>query len=216
MSVRDQALAAPEPENHAGPQGPARTAVMPLQVIRGGLHPGARLLPSSVALVARHAERHYLPTLFDRLCDDAPSETVEAPEAYASSRAQMRQIIQRDLALLLNTTDQSDLIDSARYPEAATSTINYGVPALAGGYLSEKKWADIEAMIRRAILRFEPRLMPETLIVRPLHKEHASAHYNVLTFEISGHIQMQPYPLEFTVQSQVDLETNRIALQRST
>ncbi|WP_420820498.1 type VI secretion system baseplate subunit TssE [Rhodoferax lacus] len=173
-------------------------------------------MPSAVSATSRRSERRYLPTLFDRLCDDAPSESVEAPEAYASSRSQMRQIVQRDLALLLNTTDQSDLIDSARYPEAARSTINYGVPALAGGYLSEKKWADIEAMIRRAILRFEPRLMPETLVVRPLQKELTSAHYNVLTFEISGHIQMQPYPLEFTVQSQVDLETNRIALQHST
>lgn len=176
------------------------------------LHPGAQLLPSTLAQSARRTERRYLPTLFDRLCDDAPSEAVEAPEVYASNGAQMRRIVQRDLALLLNTTDQSDLIDPARYPEAAKSTLNYGVPALAGGYLSEKKWVDLETLIRRAILRFEPRLMPDTLVVRPLHKEQAAGHYNVLTFEISGHIQMQPYPLEFTVQSQVDLETNRIAL----
>jgi len=182
---------------------------------RGTPHPGARVLPSLVSASQKRGERHYLPTLFDRLCDDAPGESVEAPEAYASNRAQMRQIVQRDLALLLNTTDQSDLIDTVRFPEAARSTINYGVPALAGGYLSEKKWADIEAMIRRAILNFEPRLMPETLIVRPLLKEHAAAHYNVLTFEISGHIQMQPYPLDFTVQSNVDLETNRIDLHHT-
>lgn len=175
-------------------------------------HPGARVLPSAVAHSPKRAERRYLPTLFDRLCDEAPAKTSEAPEAYASSRTEMRQIIQRDLALLLNTTDQSDLIDAARFPAAARSSINFGVPALAGGYLSEKKWADIEAMIRTAILRFEPRLMPATLIVRPLQKEHTAAHYNVLTFEISGHIQMQPYPMEFTVQSNVDLETNRIEL----
>lgn len=134
------------------------------------------------------------------------------PEAYASDRAGMRKIIQRDLALLLNTTDQSDLFDAGRFSEACRSTINYGVPALAGGYLSEKRWADIENMIRRAILTFEPRLMAGTLIVRPLIKEHTAAHYNVLTFEISGHIQMRPYPLEFTVQSSVDLETSRIEL----
>ena len=40
-------------------------------------------------------------------------------------------------------------------------------------------------------------------------------YYNVLTFEISGHIQMQPYPMEFTVQSNVDLETNRIELHHT-
>lgn len=176
------------------------------------MHLGARLLPSQTAATSRRHECRYLPTLFDRLCDDAPGEAVEVPEAYAGDRTRMRQIVQRDLALLLNTTDQSDLLDATRYPEACRSTINYGVPALAGGYLSEKKWVDIETMIRHAILTFEPRLMPQTLVVRPLIKAHTAAHYNVLTFEISGHIHMQPYPLEFMVQSNVDLETSRIEL----
>jgi len=176
------------------------------------LHPGARVLPSAAPHTPGRTEQRYLPTLFDRLCDDAPSESVEAPQAYASSRSQMREIIQRDLALLLNTTDQGDLINAQAHPHAARSTINFGVPALAGGYLSEKKWADIESMIRKAITTFEPRLIPDTLVVRPLLKDQHSAHYNVLIFEISGHIQMQPYPMEFTVQSNVDLETNRIEL----
>lgn len=193
----------------------ARTPGLTAAPEAGGAHPGARALPSTLAQASRPAERRYLPTLFDRLCDDAPGESVESPAAYASSRAGMRSIIQRDLALLLNTTDQGDLISRAKYPAAAASTINYGVPALAGGYLSEKKWADIESMIRNAIKTFEPRLMPETLVVRPLLKEQAHAHYNVLTFEISGHIQMQPYPMEFTVQSDVDLETNRIELHHA-
>lgn len=176
------------------------------------LHPGTRALPSQSAPLQRRRERRYLPTLFDRLCDDAPGEPAETPDSYAGDRHRLRDIIRRDLALLLNTTDQSHLLDAARHPAACCSTINYGVPALAGGYLSEKKWTDIERMIRHAILTFEPRLVPDTLVVRPLIKEHTAAHYNVLTFEISGHIHMQPYPLEFMVQSNVDLETSRIEL----
>lgn len=170
-------------------------------------------LPSTRNAALKRSERRYLPTLFDRMMDDAPSERSEPPEAYATTRAQMRQIIQRDLAYLLNTTNQADLFVDKSHTQVASSSINYGVPPLAGGYLSEKKWADIEAMIRKAIRDFEPRLMPDTLMVRPLLKEHASAHYNVLTFEISGFVQMQPYPMEFIVQSAVDLETNRIELQ---
>ena len=170
-------------------------------------------LPSTRTAALKRGERRYLPTLFDRMMDDAPSERSEPPEAYATTRAQMRHIIQRDLAYLLNTTNQADLFVDPSHTQVASSSINYGVPPLAGGYLSEKKWADIETMIRKAIRDFEPRLMPDTLMVRPLLKEHASAHYNVLTFEISGFVQMQPYPMEFIVQSAVDLETNRIELQ---
>ena len=179
----------------------------------GGLHPAARALPSAHGLVQRHGEQVFMPTLLDRLCDDAPHESSEAPQAYTFNRGRMRETVLRDLSLLLNTTDQSDLIDAAQYPAAANSTLNYGVPALAGGYLSEKKWADIERMIRRAITQFEPRLVPQTLRVKPLLKDQASANYNVLTFEISGHIQISPYPIEFTVQSAVDLENSRIELR---
>ncbi|MET3122434.1 type VI secretion system protein ImpF [Oxalobacteraceae bacterium GrIS 2.11] len=175
-------------------------------------HPGEQLLPSQRDAVKRQ-EVCYLPTLFDRLCDDAPSEQSETASACTPNRAQMRVILQRDLEFLLNTTNQSDLLDVHRYPEVAKSCANFGVPHLTGGYLSEKKWHDIESMIHNAIQIFEPRIISETLIVRPILNERAAAQYNVLTFEISGLVHMRPYPIEFIVQSIVDLETHRVELE---
>jgi type VI secretion system protein ImpF len=98
----------------------------------------------------------------------------------------MREIVQRDLAHLLKTTNAEDLIDRTRHADAAASTLNFGVPPLAGSYLSERKWADIERIIRRAIHDYEPRLIPETVTVVPLMKEEGGAaeEYNVLLFEI--------------------------------
>ena len=52
-----------------------------------------------------------MPTLLDRLRDDAPHRLVEAPEEYAVTRKQMRDIVQRDLAYLLNTTSMEDRIE---------------------------------------------------------------------------------------------------------
>ncbi|MQR02090.1 type VI secretion system baseplate subunit TssE [Glaciimonas soli] len=158
---------------------------------------------------------HLLPTLFDRLRDDAPQRKTEASGEYTVSRKQLCEIIQRDLAYLLNTTNIEDLIDRDAFPEAAASTINFGVPALAGSYLSTHKWEKIELMIRRAITNFEPRLVPGTLLVTPLLKNDGTNHYNVLLFEIRGQIQMDPYPMEFMVQSSVDLETNRMSIVSS-
>lgn len=177
-----------------------------------GLHPGTRLPYADRDASNTRPDRRYLPTLFDRLFDDAPSSKSEAADSYTPTRGQMRNIIQRDLTYLLNNTNQSDLIDAKKYPAAIASTINFGVPALVGGYLSEKKWVDIELMIRNAIRFFEPRIIPQTLIVKPLLKPHVSTSYNVLMFEIAGQVQMLPYPMEFSVQSAVDLETNHIEL----
>jgi type VI secretion system protein ImpF len=175
-------------------------------------HPGAQSLPSTRTSYKRSTEQHFLPTLFDRLTDEAPHESSENTDSYAYSRSRIRAIVLRDLALLLNTTNHQDWIDATRYAQVAQSTFNYGVPALAGGYLSETKWGDIEIMIRNAIQQFEPRILATSLQVNPVLKKEASNNYNVLTFIIHGVIQMHPYPMEFSVQSAYDLESNRIEL----
>lgn len=161
----------------------------------------------------RRPNAQLLPTLFDRLRDDAPLRQTESASEYAVSRAQMREIIQRDLTYLLNTTNREDEIDRAQHPAAASSTINYGVPPVAGTYLSAHQWNDIVKIVRRAILDFEPRLIPGSLEVLPLSDEDAPTRYNMLVFEISGLIHMDPYPMAFTAQSSLDLESGRMNIR---
>lgn len=155
---------------------------------------------------------YLLPTLFDRLRDDAPGRKTELSDNYTVSASRLREIVQRDLMLLLNTTNLEDEIDVGKYPQVASSVVNYGVPPIAGQYMHERKWADIEKAIRRAILRFEPRLEASSLGVAPLMKDETKLNYNVLLFEIRGRILTEPYPTSFIVQSAFDLETNRISI----
>lgn len=193
--------------------GAALATALPASIASHGVHPGIRS-PRPANESAPRANAQLMPTLFDRLRDEAPGRASEASSEYTVSPGQIRDIIQRDLAFLLNTTNAEDLIDREHYPEAASSTVNFGVRPLAGSYLSERKWADIERIIRRAITDYEPRLLPDTVTVLPLMKEGASNEYNVLLFEIRAMINLKPYPLELTVQSSVDLETNRMSVTR--
>lgn len=171
-----------------------------------------------------------LPTLFDRLRDDAPSMTTETSAAYAVSSAQLRDIVQRDLAFLLNTVNAEDLIDRGRHAAAAASSINFGVPPLTGAHVADRRWDDMERKIRRAIADYEPRLLPDSVSVAPLRSARANradrtdradtAHKNlhdghVLQFEIRALIDARPYPLSLTVQSAVDLETSRVRVMRA-
>ncbi|TCW85063.1 type VI secretion system baseplate subunit TssE [Burkholderia sp. SRS-46] len=160
----------------------------------------------------RRANTYLMPTLLDRLRDDAPQRLVEAPEEYAVTRKQMRDIVQRDLAYLLNTTSIEDQLDRERHPQAAASTVNFGVPPLAGTFLASRQWNDIERTIRQAIADFEPRLIPDSLVVAPRQAADAADHHNVLAFEVRGLVHMDPYPLEFMVQSSLDLETSEIRI----
>ncbi|BCF88771.1 type VI secretion system baseplate subunit TssE [Paraburkholderia largidicola] len=169
-----------------------------------------RYLPDRTAAAPRRADALLMPTLLDRLRDDAPHRQIETPDEYAVTRTQLRDIVQRDLAFLLNATSIEDLIDRKRYPHAAASTINFGVPPLAGAFVASHKWADLEETIRRAIREFEPRLIPDSVKVVPLTEMDSKGRYNHLAFEIRGMIDMNPYPLEFMVQSSLDLETSRL------
>lgn len=169
-------------------------------------------MPSPADGVARprRANAHLMPTLLDRLRDDAPQRPTEAPGEYTVTRAQMRDIVQRDLAFLLNTTSLENEMDRGRYPHPASSTINFGVPPLAGAFMASRKWNEIEVIVKRAIREFEPRLIPGSLAVEPRTTIGGDNHYNVLSFEVRGMIQMDPYPLEFMVQSSLDLETSQM------
>ncbi|ACC75175.1 type VI secretion system baseplate subunit TssE [Paraburkholderia phymatum] len=165
---------------------------------------------TQTASTPRRHDTFLMPTLLDRLRDDAPHRQHEAPGEYAVTRAQMRDIVQRDLAYLLNTTNIEEQVDRARYPEAAASTVNFGVPPLAGKFTATRQWADIEIIIKQAITDFEPRLVPGSLSVAPLPDKDGEVQYNALAFEVRGLISMDPYPLEFLVQSSLDLETSQL------
>lgn len=89
-------------------------------------------------------QRAYLPSLLDRLQDDAPHARHESPAAYAPNGEGMRRIIRRDLASLLNATNLDGELDAGRYPQAAASVVNYGLPPLSGSYLSDRNWETVE------------------------------------------------------------------------
>jgi len=160
----------------------------------------------------RRHRRAYLPSLLDRLLDDAPQQRSEPYEAYAPDERGMRRIIQRDLGLLLNTTNLHDEIDAERYPEVANSVVNYGIPPLSGSYMAEFSWESLEARVREAVTRFEPRLIPDTIRVRPV-RDADPRRYNKMMFEIEALMLWSPYPLEFRIQSVFDLEMNKVSLQ---
>jgi len=196
---------------HAKPQ--ATDLAAPPADPPGLPHPASRALPSQGGDTTRSAwHRHYLPTLLDRLCDEAPHQLQETPEHYTVTRAQLRHIVQRDLSHLLNTTHSENLMHPQRHSQVACSVLNYGLPPLAGTFVNGQSWNDIEQRIRQAVLAFEPRLLPHTLVIRPLSQDSARSHYNVLSFEISASLHAQPYPVEFCVQSSIDLETSHIQL----
>jgi len=152
------------------------------------------------------------PALLDRLTDHDPGRKVEGRDERVLSRSQLRASVLRDLGWLFNSTNLSSTVDLAAYPHAAQSTLNYGLTALAGNPVAGLEFAEVERLLKEAILRFEPRILPQSLSVRGIPAKDPMGHHNVMSLEITGELWSQPYPLEFLIKTDMDLESGEIRL----
>jgi type VI secretion system protein ImpF len=91
--------------------------------------------------------------------------------------------------------------------------LNFGLPALSGQLASRLDVSVLEAAIREAIVRFEPRILPDTLEVRALEATTVLDTHNVIEFEIRGHLWSQPVPLEILLRTQLDLEAGQVEVR---
>jgi type VI secretion system protein ImpF len=149
------------------------------------------------------------PALLDRLTDEAPDQRCEAAGQFLASERMYRESVLRDLRWLFNT---SSTAPSVRTHGQRNSVLNYGIQPLAGRRMSEIEWHSLEHEIHQAILAFEPRIIPDSLEVRCVPAEEALSHHNLLALRIRGLLWSTPYPLEFLLRSEIDLETGQVNL----
>ena len=152
------------------------------------------------------------PALLDRLTDDEPEQRHETESHRIMSKTQLRQAVLRDLGALFNAVQP--LGDEAEpYPLLAESVLNFGLPSLSGQLASKLDIGGLENAIRQAILRFEPRILADTLHVTALEASNVLDTHNVIEFEIRGHLWSQPVPLEILLRTQLDLEAGQIEMR---
>lgn len=153
------------------------------------------------------------PALLDRLTDDDPGNPLESPDMRFMSKSRMRDAVLRDLGWLFNTTLMSIDHSLDAYPEVRRSVLNFGLPPLSGQTASSVDPKVMEAKVKRAILDHEPRILADTLKVNAVVSDLQMDHHNQISFRISGQIWAQPVPLEMLLQTDVDLETGRVAIK---
>lgn len=153
------------------------------------------------------------PSLLDRLTDAAPGELKERRDDRVIDVRALREIILRDLSWLLNTNNLEATHDLEEYPHAQNSVINYGVADISGQGATQDRALDMRRMIRLAIERFEPRILPGSLEVE-YHAEAEGAGA-VITFDIRGEMWAQPLPLDLYMRTAVDVTTGELKIDRS-
>ena len=154
------------------------------------------------------------PSLLERLCDDEPANTKESREQRVLSVRRLRQSVLRDIAWLLNAVSLESVQSLEAYPEAGKSVINFGILDLSGHTIAPSEMESIEKRIRKAILDFEPRILPNTLNIKVINTD--AYNHNAMNFDIEGDLWMQPVPLRLYLKTQLDLDTGNVVVTDNT
>jgi type VI secretion system protein ImpF len=147
----------------------------------------------------------------DRLTDDEPSKTRESQDKRIISMRRLRQLVLRDLAWLLNTTNLATTEDLAPYPAVEHSVLNYGLPELSGHLVTGLDLARLERLVRQSLQDFEPRILPQSVKVHSIRDNKKESH-NRLMFEIEGQLWAIPTPSHLLIRTQIDLEEGGVTL----
>ena len=146
----------------------------------------------------------FLPCLLERW--SSPAMPGDGSRSFNTWQDVRRDVL-RNLEWLLNCEETSLLGgDSAVPVEVARSVLMYGIPAYSGKPQSAMKTDDVAWAIRERIVAFETRIEPGRLTVTAIgqNDEHT---FNRMRFTIQGYLRADPVPIEFIVQSEIDLES---------
>lgn len=108
-------------------------------------------------------EHIVVPSLLDRLTDEAPKHTQDAPITRAESERRFRHSVERDVETLLNSRRTMHPAPAA-LPELRQSVYDFGLIDTTGIPVGTKAGRErILAGLRDAITRFEPRMQDLTV-----------------------------------------------------
>lgn len=131
-----------------------------------------------------------MPSVLDRLIDDAPDEQREAPQSRSQVLRELRNSVRRDLENLLNTRRRHGTLP-ADARELDRSLVTYGVPDLkAFNVTSEEGRRQLVEVLQRVVRQFEPRFKS----VRVQLLDNVEPLDRTLRFRVDALLHAEPAP----------------------
>ncbi|MDR3702992.1 MAG: type VI secretion system baseplate subunit TssE [Candidatus Sulfopaludibacter sp.] len=150
-------------------------------------------------------------SVLDRLINDDPQTSSEAPLTRAQSVRMLRDGVRRDLEWLLNTR-QVAVPPPESLRELGRSTYVFGLPDFSGYNLGAvAAEARITRQLQFALKVFEPRLARVRLV--PL--EPMAAKTRTFRFRIEALLLMDPAPEHISFDTVLQLTTNQYEVQNA-
>lgn len=149
-----------------------------------------------------------VPSVLDRLLDDDPGNTQEAPRSRHQVLRDLKQSVRRDLENLLNTRWRC-VAWPPNLEEVDLSLVNYGIPDFTGINMAAPSERErLRQIIERIVRKFEPRF--KSVKVKLLDNVDDSD--RTLRFRIDALLYAEPAPEPVVFDSQLEPTTNDFAV----
>jgi type VI secretion system protein ImpF len=154
------------------------------------------------------AEQPLVPSLLDRLIDEAPQSSVETPRNRVQVLRELKLALRRDLEALLNSR-RRNLVFPKGCSELERSVLTYGIPDFSGttNAMLEDREAFCE-LLKTIILQHEPRLKRVSVELtgeeNPLDR--------TLRFRIQGLLWADPAPEPVVFDTSLASQTGQFAI----
>lgn len=154
-------------------------------------------------------QRPILPSVLDRLIDDAPDQQREAPASTQQFLRDLRASVRRDIESLLNARQRFEAApDGLR--ELRSSVYEFGIPDVAGTNLSSKRRRDeFLKRIEAELKRHEPRFKS----VKVVALQEGAGLERSLRFRIDALMHAEPAPEQVQFDSRVEPVTRAIQVR---
>ncbi len=155
------------------------------------------------------ADQPLVPSVLDRLIDDAPESNVEAARNRSQVLRELKLAVRRDLENLLNTR-RRNVIPPPGLAELPRSLVTYGIPDFSGTGPSSAK--DRQAFCRQletVIVRNDPRLLTVSVVL----VSNAEPADRTLRFRIDALLRSDPAPEPVVFDSTMEAATGQFAVE---
>lgn len=147
-------------------------------------------------------------SVLDRLMDDEPNLSTEAPTSRQKSLQQLKRAVRRDLEWLLNSRQVASGVPED-LKETTRSLANYGLPEFTS--YSVKSPAErnrVRRALETAISSFEPRLQDVIVNIDPMRDGERT-----LRFRVEARLKLDPVPEPITFDTVLQLGSGQYTVQ---
>lgn len=148
-------------------------------------------------------------SVLDRLMDDAPGETREAPLSRSGALAALRASVRRDLEALLNSRRRPRSTPRA-LSEVDSSVVGYGLPDFVAISAEGGEWRErLRKALEDAIKKHEPRF----LTVKVVMIREGEGIDRSIRFRIDALLQADPAPEALSFDSRLEPAMRLLSVQ---